>query len=447
MQYQVAVTRVVLVCIALGAGCSPSVDRKSDVGRAGSKHESTQPAAPNVVTAQPVSEQECRDFARSVTKAVAAGDLEGLNGLFDWSQLYDVVLSGMEMTTRRRRDLVLELRGGMNRDYSFTSQMIKNVEAGGTLDYLRTRDDQGRHVILYRMLRPISTGGVDYVEFVPGRGADGEVRAVDVYFFSTADFFTTSLRHILLPILATESRTFVDRLITGERDFVHDFPQVVKMAGLINEGHMREALAIVPGLKPETRRQKAVLVNRLRAAQVIDDNEYSAVLEEFRRAYPHDPCLDLILVDYYVLKKEFVRARESADRLDEAVGGDPYLDVLRANVNMVAGDLKAARDLANRAIKREPGLVPAYVSLLAVSVQEKNFGESLNMLKMLDQKHKIKIGDLTAVPEYSGFVKSPQYQEWLKYLAGKADGAKSMPGRTPAKKTEMSTSKETSSGG
>jgi hypothetical protein len=432
MQYRLAVTRVGLVCIALGAACSRGPAPKSVDGGAASKLESTQSAAPSVVTAQPISEQECRDFAESLSKAVAAGDLAALNGLFDWNQLYGAVLNGMEMTTKRRQDLVLELRTGMDKDYSFTGQLIKNVQAGWTWHYLRTREDHGRQVILYRWLRPIRTGGVDYAEFALGRSADGQVRAVDVYFFSTADYFTTTLRGVLLPIIANESRSFVDKLITGERDFVHDFPQVVKMAGLINQGKMREALAIVPSLKPETRRQKTVLVNRLRAAQEIDDNEYSAVLEEFRHAYPKDPCLDLLLIDYYVLKKDFVRAKESTDRLDEAVGGDPYLAVLRADLNVAAGDLKSARDLANRAIKEEPGLAPAYVSLLAVSVQEKNFAESLDLLKMLDQKQMMEIGDLTAVPEYAGFVKSPQYQEWLNYRAPKAGQPKSEPGKASA---------------
>ena len=202
--------------------------------------------------AQPLSEQECRDFAQSVSNAVTAGDLVALNDLFDWNRLYDVVLNGMEMTTKRRRDLVLELRTGMSNDYSFTGQIIKNVQAGGALDYLRNREDQGRQVILFRMLRPISSGGVDYVEFVPGRAGDGKVRAVDVYFFSTADFFTVTLRRILLPIIANESRSFVDRLVAGERDFVHDFPQVVKMGGLINEGHIARPWR---SSRPSSRRQ------------------------------------------------------------------------------------------------------------------------------------------------------------------------------------------------
>ena len=42
------------------------------------------------------------------------------------------------------------------------------------------------------------------------------------------------------------------------------------------------------------------------------------------------------------------------------MGGDPYLNVLRASLSSVGGDLEEARDFANRAIKEEPTLVQAY---------------------------------------------------------------------------------------
>jgi hypothetical protein len=38
--------------------------------------------------------------------------------------------------------------------------------------------------------------------------------------------------------------------------------------------------------------------------------------------------------------------------------------------------------------------------------------------------------DLKTVPAYAGFVKSPQYPEWLKYLAQKGSGQKASPAKT-----------------
>lgn len=51
----------------------------------------------------------------------------------------------------------------------------------------------------------------------------------------------------------------------------------------------------------------------------------------------------------------------------------------------------------------------------------------------------MKFGDLTKVPLYAGFVKSPQYREWLAYLKDKKPAARSAPAREgtrPAKETD-----------
>jgi lipopolysaccharide biosynthesis regulator YciM len=138
------------------------------------------------------------------------------------------------------------------------------------------------------------------------------------------------------------------------------------------------------------------------------------------------------LVDYYILKSDYAHANGCIDRLDKAIGGDPYLNVLRAGLGAVTSDFKAAREFVDRALKEEPGLVPGYFALLDISLQEKTYKEALDLLKTLDQTFKIKFSDLATEPDYAGCVKSPQYQEWLKYLAQKAAKQKASPTKTPA---------------
>ena len=108
----------------------------------------------------PLSDQECRDYAQSVTKAVASGDLAALNALIDWNQIFDtVVCHGMEMTTKRREDLILGLRSGIEQRrivYEPTDQERPRPE--GRLDFLRTRQNHGRQVILFRMIQPDEHG-------------------------------------------------------------------------------------------------------------------------------------------------------------------------------------------------------------------------------------------------------------------------------------------------
>ncbi len=68
---------------------------------------------------------------------------------------------------------------------------------------------------------------------------------------------------------------------------------------------------------------------RYQAAAQTGEAELLQVVEDFRGYYPDDVCLDFLLVDYHVLRKEHDKALEAIDRLDASVGGDTHLNLLR----------------------------------------------------------------------------------------------------------------------
>ena len=58
----------------------------------------------------------------------------------------------------------------------------------------------------------------------------------------------------------------------------------------------------------------------------------------------------------------------------------------------------------------------------------------------------MKFDDLTTVPEYAGFVKSPQYQEWLKYLAKERPSRRSQRARRRPRQKHEPRAKKAGSG-
>ncbi len=286
------------------------------------------------------------------------------------------------------------LKSSIDSDAGFAAQLVKNSQQGGKFDFLRTRRNHGRQVVLFRMIQPSETGGVGYFEFVPKRFADGKIRAVDLYVFSTGEFISTTLRHALLPVIADLSRNFLSKLVIGEQAYVKDFPKLSNDTALINQWKMQEALAIIKGMQPETQQ----------------------------------------------VKKDFPQALESIDRLDEAVGGDPHLNVVRAGISEKSGVAAAARFATGLAMEQEPTLLTAYFTAIGISLNAAKYDETLAGLKALDQKFKMQFNDMKTVPEYAGFVKSPQYPQWLSYLAqkGKPQQPKKSQSKSGVGKSRMS---------
>jgi hypothetical protein len=349
--------------------------------------------------------------------------------LIEWDAFFKRISIGWDVSSKFNQDLLAGLKHSMEQPTGVTGQLILNSKQGGTFSYLRIRQNHGRQMVLFRLLKPISQGGCNYMEFVPQRSADGKVRTSDIYVYLSGEFLSATLRRALLPIIANESRSFLDKLLTGEKDYVKDLPKFEKATQSINQGHSKEALDILKQMSPETQKQKLFLLTRLRAAQSVDDKQYAAVLDDIQKLFPNDPCLDLISIDYYVLKKDFPGALKAIDRLDKAVGGDPSLNVMRAGMSEAQGKLEEARDFARRAVEQEPTLLLCQQNALGYAVALKDHDETLARLKALDRMFHATFNDLTKIPEYADFVKSPQYQEWLAYLKNKDKPAK--PARTP----------------
>ena len=84
-----------------------------------------------------------------------------------------------------------------------------------------------------------------------------------------------------------------------------------------------------------------------------------------------------------------------------------------ANVYLEDQKPDAARQAARRR-ERELTLIDAYWSLVAISLKEREFAETLELLNVLKEKFDVVFEDLGTMPEYAEFVESPQYQQWLK---------------------------------
>ncbi len=107
------------------------------------------------------------------------------------------------------------MRTGFDDETGFTGQLVKTAQADGRFDFLRTRQNHGRQVVLFRNIQP-SDCGRDGLLRVCSQAifADGKIRAADIYVYTHAEFFSATLRRTLLPIIANESRTLLDRLLT-----------------------------------------------------------------------------------------------------------------------------------------------------------------------------------------------------------------------------------------
>ena len=87
---------------------------------------------------------------------------------------------------------------------------------------------------------------------------------------------------------------------------------------------------------------------------------------------------------------------------------------LRAGSFLAEGDKKTAKEYFRKAVAAEDSLMVADFNLVAISLAEKDFDETSRLLTVIREKFPKRMPNVTRIPLYAQYVKSPQYQAWLK---------------------------------
>ncbi len=240
---------------------------------------------------------------------------------------------------------------------------------------------------------------------------------MDVFTFSTGERFSETFRRLFTTVAAQANQGLVDRLLGKDRDLVVHADKLQAMTKLAQEGHYEEAVKAFYALPASLKKERMALVLRMQAAANLSPEENEKAVTEFEKAYPGDPALALFSIDVAFNKKDYTGALSAIARLDARVR-DPFLQVFRANVFIEQKKYAEAKKAAQSAIDAEPDLADPYWSLVTVSLATKDHAETARLLDVVEKSLHLQIGDLTQLPDYAEFVKSPAYKAWMEKRAG-----------------------------
>lgn len=400
--YQLAICSLATLFTTLGC---QKVDPSADVD---TPSYSSQVASTDT---QPTNE-ECEAFANSFLTTLFSANLQKANEDIDWNAIVDRSVSGIPckkaVVDDFRRGFLQTVKGPTG----IIAQIIQQLEQGGDYRYLRTHEVDGQKRVLFRLLLA-NDGGVNYQDMILSKDNQGNVRAVDIYVFSSAENLSQTFRRAFIPIAAESSKSIFAKLTQSENDFVENLNKIQQMALLLRQGQYAGVDQIYRSLPESLQQDKSILLIQLQAAVRMGDKQYAQAIETFKRFHPKDPCIDMLSIDSFFMKQQFAEAFQCIARLEDSVGGDPYLNVMRANAKIQQQENNEAKAYAELALKEEPDLFPAYQVLINLSIADKDFDETVRLLTEVQDKFEIEFEDFTQVEEFSDFVKSPQYKKWI----------------------------------
>lgn len=355
---------------------------------------------------------DCRRLAQTFVREVHEGDVGAASDRVDWAGILEEAMRGVPENgpgADVRRQFSNQFLQGLKKSGGLVAQVAEVVRQGGGYKLLRIQETSPVRAVV-RLLPP--GGGVNYHTFYFGKNAQGEVRILDIGVAVSGERLSETLRRGFLSLLAQSSQDFSPYLSETERFYMKHLDDLRAMAEALGQEELGRVDGLYDELPAALQQDHGVLMLRLQAARSRGESEFAKALETTRQAGGDPLAAELFAIDAWMQLERPDAALDSIDRIDAAVGGDPYLQVMRADVHYRAGELEAAERAAKAAIDADPDLQDAYWQLTTISLDLHNFAMTANMLTRIGQRFDIEFQDLRDLPEYNEFVRSPEYRAW-----------------------------------
>jgi hypothetical protein len=333
---------------------------------------------------------EADAFAKEFAKMMVPCERIKLQAVLDSEQLVARALAGRDFPSAELEGFKKGFRS------SAGNKICDGIVGKTTYTYLRTPMVDGTPRPLFRML---GDNGLNYHQLELDKRT-GTIKIADIYIYALGEPLSHTLGEATQMMLDSDGDSALARVPGIQR--------------LIASGDQRGALAAIEALPPRMRKVKMMMALEVIATSGGDAKRQSQAADAYANAFPNDPSLDLIRFDDVMTRMQYGELLAMLDRLDKRLGGDPYLDALRAQALNSSGKHAEAITAAKRAIAAEPGLEDAYWGLLAPQVASKDFAGAVATVKVLRDRFAADTAALQGDPRFAPLVDSKEYAAWMK---------------------------------
>lgn len=348
-------------------------------------------------------------MGRAIDSTLYAGDASYLNDLFDKDHMIKKVTK--ESDEAYVKEFNIGFEQGVRNSFNLGQQIIVEVGENGTYDFVKSRvNSKGEYHLLFRLYG--DNEGLNYHDFKLEK-VGAEYKIVDVFFFTSGEYLTETFSNLYNATLSSRpgllSRFF-------KKTVLDDLLTIKEIKPLMASGDYKQAYEKYKKLSSEGKKQKAIQLIGVQIASNIDDETYGRYIKKYEESFSNDPSLYLISIDGYILSEEYNKSLQTIDKLDKALGGDSFLNLLRANVNYYMNNVGKAIEHLEVFMYDYPFFFDGFDSALSLYIEDGKFENAINILTIMIDRFEVDKAELKTVVEenFADFAKSPEYIKWSK---------------------------------
>ncbi len=385
---------IVMVLALIIAGCAPDADVST--------------ALPEQPPVRAITYQQTYEFSKEVMRRIRQEDISPLDSIFD----REAWLERAAYTMGKRKPVLAAL-DSMARDLSPGAALMKLASSASDMKLLGVEWNDGRPRARYKF--SFSRGGFDYFLVMYGEDRQGRLRVIDYHALTDIDPMSVRARRI-----ANSRPSIFDAF--SRRGTVTLGTALDSLSILWDDVRYRKMLDYCDSLPDPIKYDRYILPFRIVAAHHVSPSEVERALGILYAHYAGYKDMGILLAGYFFVKKQHDSALRALDIVDSVVGGDPYLDLLRAGVAREAGDDGLKRMYLRRAITKDSTMVAPYVLLLEEAIADRKFAEAARITSDIRNRFRVlmtpeKLGldsELAARPAFKEYVASKELAKVLR---------------------------------
>jgi tetratricopeptide (TPR) repeat protein len=330
-----------------------------------------------------------QELVDELHRSLFEGDIEAFSSLVDRHTMMRRMAEFRPAMIMQVDDVVTGLEQGL---FQMASNVTAALKTGAAYNLLNIQERKGGVELLYRMILP--DGTLNYHAYL--LSPDGtSARVADIYLYMSASWLSEMLAE----------------LISYSENGLEGRPGLTLVNHRLASGDMEAARAAFESLDVRLQKSRLGTFMALQMASNEDGDAYAAALDTLEARYPGDPALSLLLSDHFVGVGEYDRAHLALNRIDAHVGGDPYIDAMRANLALDEGQSAQAISYAQRAIDEEPTLLLPYWTLMAVFLDHEEHERVAGLLRFIvdDLGVPLDLDRLETEQQFAAFVESEAF--------------------------------------
>lgn len=356
------------------------------------------------------TEEDYYEFAEELETRINERDPSFFNEHFDLSNILQNLVTEVAAPDSFKTGFI----NGVEKSLNIGEQIVGSLGIEGNYKLLRINNFPERPTAVFRL---ISREGLNYHEIYLNQPEEGDttIQIQDFYIYMGAQVFSTTLKRLYLsslPDSTNASITSKKDTSTVEKAFVSHLSEIEEIGKMIlNESH-NKALDKINSLPQILQKDKMILIMRVNVAFNADSLLYEQAVADFKKYHPKDPVIELMALDFSFLKGNYTRSLVAIDHLNEKVGNDPYLNVMKADIYQDLKQWDTAEKLLHLAIEEEPDNEEAYWSLVLLYLDQEKYPETVEIFGTMYEKFQLNPAETLIKDQYQEFWSSDAYKQW-----------------------------------